>query len=335
MLLETLFCTVLGVGVNTGPGDLAVSMNHKRYRDWTIELPQETFTAVGQAIHLADGKYSFAVGAEGSNLLLDLDGDGQTDVRITGSEGSALLRHADGFRYAIRLKHDPNGWSFASSGAQVGKLDGTRIALIDQNNDGIFNQVGTDAILIGQGKIATWLGTTVLIDGKVHSLKLGADGAQMELAAYQGETGSLSVAEGFHGKGKILSAVLSSLDNKHCFDLAGLEGPVQVPVGQYRIRSGKIGLGELAVMVAPGDAARLDVVAGGKQKLEWGGPVRAEFKFERGNGLIGFSPDQVWYFGSGGEEYLQWRPVGKSPVFTIVDRITKSEVARTVFPGSG
>jgi hypothetical protein len=335
MLLETLFCTVLGVGGNAGPGDLAVPMNHKRYRDWTIELPQETFTSVGQGIHLADGKYSFAAGAEGSNLLLDLNGDGQTDVRVTGSEGSALLRHADGFRYAIRLKHNPNGWYYAASGVQVGKLDGTRIALIDQNNDGIFNQIGVDAILIGQGKIATWLGTTVLIDGKLHNLRLGADGQQMELAAYQGETGSLSVAAGFHGKGKIMSAVVSSLDQQHCFDLAGLEGPVQVPVGKYRILSGKIGLGEQAVKVAPGNAARLEVVAAGNQQFEWGGPVRAEFSFERGNGLIGFSPDQVWYFGAGGEEYLEWMPVGKSPVFTIVDRISKSEVARAVFPGSG
>lgn len=334
MLLETLFCTMLGAGGHAGTGDLAVPMNHKRYRDWTIELPKETFTAVGDEISLQDGKYSFAAAMEGSNLLLDLNADGSTDVRISGEEGSALLRSEDGFRYAIRLKSGPNGWYFACSGAQVGKLEGTRISLLDQNNDGYFGEVGVDAILVGQGKIATWLGSTLLLDGKVRSLQFDSIDQQIMLADFEGEMGSLSVAAGFQGKGKILSAVVRSMDGQHCLDLAGHAGPVQVPAGSYRILSGKIGLGEQAVMIAPGTAGALKVSPETAQSFHWGGPVRAEFEFERGSGKIAFSPDQVWYYGSSGEEYVQWKPVGKSPVFYIIDSANKQEVASAVFPGS-
>jgi hypothetical protein len=334
MLLETLFCTMLGAGGHAGTGDLAVPMNHKRYRDWTIELPKETFTPVGEEISLQAGKYSFISAMEGNNLLLDLNGDGTTDVRISGEEGSALLRSEDGFRYAIRLKSSANGWYFASSGAQVGKLEDTRIALLDQNNDGYFGEVGVDAILLGQGKVATWLGSTLLVDGKVHALQFDSAQQQIMLADYEGEMGSLSVAAGFQGKGKILSAVVRSSDGQHCLDLAGHEGPVQVPAGNYRILSGKIGLGEQAVLVAPGTASALKVNAETAQSFHWGGPVRAEFEFQRGSGKIAFSPEHVWYYGSSGEEYVQWKPVGKSPVFQIIDSASKQEVASAVFPGS-
>ena len=334
MLLEALFCTILCGSVPAGSGDLAVPLTHKRYRDWTIELPQETFTAVGEQILLVDGKYRFAAHMEGSNLLLDLDGDGATDVRISGEEGSALLRHEDGFRYAIRLKSTPNGWYFASSGAQVGTLNGQRLALIDQNNDGYFGEVGVDAVVVGPGKIATWLGDTLLVDGHLQTLQFHATTQQITLSDYVGETGSLNVTAGFSGKGKILSAVVRSLDGKHCFELANHEGLVQVPIGRYRIASGKIGLGEQAVKIAPGTAASLQVDAQSQQEITWGGPVRAEFEFQRSGEQIAFSPEHVWYYGSSGEEYVQWKPVGKSPVFKIIDSTSHLEVARAVFPGS-
>lgn len=334
MLLECLFFSMTGVTAPAGTGDLEVPMNHKRYRDWTIELPKESFTSVGEAITLANGKYTFKAGMEGTNLLLDLNGDGETDVRIDGDEGSALLRHEDGFRYAIRLKRGPDGWSFACSGAQVGKLDGQKISLIDQDNDGIFGEAGEDAILMGQGKIATWLGNTILLDGVVHALELDEAGSQLRLAPYVGELGSLSVAAGFQGNGKLLSAVVKSTDGKHCFDLASVEGPVQVPVGKYRIVSGKIGLGEQAVMLAPGSTQPVSVTAQAEQEIVWGGPVRAEFEFQRQGAEVAFSPEFVWYYGASGEEYLNWKPVGKSPVFRVVDKVNSLEVARAVFPGS-
>jgi hypothetical protein len=311
-----------------------VQLSHKRFRDWTIELPAETFTTIGDGISLAGGRYHFAATMEGSNLALDLDADGTTDVRITGAEGSALLHHEDGFRYAIRLKRDANGWSFAASGAMVGKLGDVRLALIDQDNDGIFGEVGEDALLVGRGRIATWLGSTFLHEGRTMALDFDPASGQLLLSDWQGETGLLSVATGFHGKGKLLSAVVRSLDSAHCFDLAGTEGAVPVPVGRYRIVSGRIGLGESAVTVAAGNSPVFEVRSDAPRELDWGGPVRAEFEFQRPGDELAFAPERVWYFGASGEQYLQWKPVGRSPLFKVIDRSSGQEVARAVFPGS-
>ena len=170
-----------------------------------IELPAESYRPVGDGIRLGDARL-FKAGLEGTNLLLDLDGDGATDVRIDGDEGSALLRTEDGFRYALRLKRGPNGWGYAASGVMTGKFGDTKISVIDQDNDGVYGEVGEDAILVGRGKIATWLGETLVLNGELHALELGADGQVLSLKPYEGAAGTMSVIDGFNGEGKILSA---------------------------------------------------------------------------------------------------------------------------------
>lgn len=332
MLLELLSLSTPLFG--GGDGAAPVELSHRRYREWNITLPAETFTSVGDGIRLAGGERVFAAALEGTHLLLDLDGDGATDVRIEGDDGSALLRAEDGFRYAVRLKRGPGGWSYAASGAMNGTLEGTPVSIIDQDNDGVYGEVGEDAILVGRGSVATWLGETLVVDGALHRLTVGADGGALELTPYEGDTGTLSVRDGFHGDGKILSAVVRSADGRHCFDLASVAGAVPVPAGDYHIESGRIGMGEMAVKVARGSAKPLTVAAGAAQEFAWGGPVTAEFAFQRQGDQVGFSPDAVWYYGALGEQYLEWFPVGKSPVFVVADAASGQEVARAMFPGS-
>ncbi len=66
----------------------------------------------------------------------------------------------------------------------------------------------------------------------------------------------------------------------------------------------------------------------------WGGPVKAEFAFQRVGGKVHLAPDQVWYFGAVGEIYSNWIPLGASPKFTVTDKTTGKEVAQAYFPGS-
>ncbi len=316
------------------PGEDVVPLTHKRYRNWDIELPEERFEPVGEGIRLQDGARFFAATLEGTKLRLDLDGDGAPDVDLQGEEASVLLRGADGFRYAARLQQGMNGWAYAASGAMVGTLDGRRIALIDMDADGVYGEVGQDAILVGRGKIATWLGESVVLGEELLQLEADPAGDSVRLTPFDGETGQLSVSQGFDGEGKILSAVVRSLDGKHSFDLGRADAPATVPAGRYRLDSGKIGMATMAVAVGPGGSPVIEVPAGGEAVFEWGGPVRAEFAFQRQGDQLAFAPDQVWYFGDGGEEYTKWWPVGKSPVFTVTDKTTEQEVARAMFPGS-
>ena len=329
MLIELL---TLSLPALHGSGETAVPLSHKRYRDWDIALPAETFTPVGEGIALAGRDFRAAL--EGTHLLLDLDADGATDVRVEGDAGSVLLRTDDGFRYAIRLQRGANGWEYAASGAMRGKIDGVFVSIIDQDNDGRFGEVGEDAVIVGRGSIATWLGETLQVGGTLHAVTVAEDGSTLQLAPYTGPTGSLAVTKGFHGSGKILSAVVRSADGRHCFDLASAEGSVAVPAGDYRIESGTIGMGEMLVTVGPGESDAVTVAADGQSSLEWGGPVRAEFAMPRAGDQVAFSPDAVWYYGEHGEQYLKWFPVGKSPVFVVKEADTGKEVARAMFPGS-
>lgn len=332
MIGSLLTLTLLGAPPG-GPGPEIVPLAHKRHRDWSIQLPAETFTPVRDGIRLGEGRF-FAAALDGTGLRLDLDGDGAMDVTLEGEGGSVLLRGADGFRYAARLVQGVDGWAFAAGGAMTGTAEGVKVAVIDQDNDGVYGEVGEDAVLVGRGTTATWLGRTLSVGGRLHTVRVAEDGSELSLEPYAGETGRLGVVQGFEGEGRILSAVVRSLDGEHCLDLAAYDEAVEVPAGRYRLLSGSIGLSTMAVAVGPGGSPAVEVAAGGDAVLAWGGPVRAEFAFQRSGDQLAFSPDHVWYFGANGEEYTKWWPVGKSPVFTVTDETTEQEVARAMFPGS-
>ncbi|NQU48105.1 MAG: VCBS repeat-containing protein [Planctomycetes bacterium] len=313
---------------------VTVALAPKRHRDWKIELPAESFVPVGNSIQLAGSGLKFAVSMQGTNLSIDLDGDGISDTVIEGDEGSALLRNNNGFRYAIRLLRNENGWSYASSSTMNADWNGARISVIDQDNDGVFGEVGEDAILIGRGRVATWLGQSIVINGELVQIDVAKDGSQLTVSPFQGVTGRLRLADSFQGDGKVLSAVIRSADGKNCFDLAGQTGAVEIPTGRYRFYSGKVGLGQMAVHVSSGKSQTIDVAKGSEASLSWGGGVNAEFGFQRQGDQVAFSPQDIRYFGSQGEEYSNWFPVGKSPVFIIKEADTKQEIARAMFPGS-
>jgi len=309
-----------------------ISLSQKRYRAWAIELPQESFLAVGDGLDL--GGHRFAASRDGSGLALDLDADGTPDVTITGDEGSALLRTPNGFSYPIRLKNSPQGWAYATGGAMVGKRGTTKISIIDQDGDGRFGEIGQDAIIVGRGGIAAPLGGTVVLDEELFRLAVNQEGSSLSLTPYEGATGLLQVAEAFEGEGRVLSAVIQSQDGEHVLDLAEARGAVPVPVGSYHLQSAKVGLGSMAVAVGRGFAKDLEVTSGDTADLTWGGPVRAEFAYQQQGAQVAFSPDAIWYYGEHGESYDKWWPVGDSPVFHITDTVSGQEVARAMFPGS-
>lgn len=325
------------IALSLPPQSLAVGetipLQLKRHRNWAIELPEEGFRPVGQGLDL-NGHF-FAASFEGSNLGLDIDGDRNTDVTITGKEGSALLRTKDGMVYPIRLRATNLGWEYASAGTMTGKRNTTRISLIDQDGDGTFGVIGKDAIIIGRGAVAATLGETIVVDGELFHLSVTSSGDALTLSPYEGDTGQLDVIAAFEGEGRVLSAVVSSADGKHVLDLAETKGPVSVPAGDYHLESAKIGMGAMAVKVSRGFTKDVEVSGSNPASMTWGGPIRAEFHYDRKGGQVAFYPDAIWYYGEKGERYESWFPVGESPVFVLADANSGEELARAMFPGSG
>ena len=145
------------------------SLKYKTYRDWDIELPAETFTPVNGKIAIPHaGGDGFLVRPEGTGLAVDTDGDGVTDVNVSGREVEGVGRvglvtltgkASDGqdLVWSARLLADApgvSGWHYAASGAVTGKVAGVKVAIIDQNNNGVYGEVGRDAMIVGRSSIA-------------------------------------------------------------------------------------------------------------------------------------------------------------------------------------
>ncbi|MBL6719892.1 MAG: hypothetical protein ISQ08_00615 [Planctomycetes bacterium] len=346
MLLLSFLALGLAPG---GPTPLpeVVLLKDRPSRAFEVVLPAERWFPVGELFPIAHAAGAgFAVAPEGEGLLVDADGDGALERTLEGvlDEGTGVRsafvvlegERAGGapLRYGVRLRNEGKGWEWAPSGTVRGQLGDLRIQVIDQDGDGVFGEVGQDAIVLGSSDHATFLSSTLSIGGAVQTLTVAPDGSSLEVSPFTGPTGSLDLASEFDGDARILAAVVRSTDGQHSFDLAWAEGPLQVPVGRYRLHGAVIGLGDARVEVAEGAMQPLVVAAQAETALAWGGPTRAEFAFQRSGDQVAFDPEQVWWYGAAGEEYRGWAPRGKSPEFTIKERKLGTELLKALFPGS-
>ena len=325
--------TALETGAETTVKAGTAELKYRSFRKWQIELPAEQFSPVGKGFSFQESLGAqFATELEGTSLKIDSDGDGSLDVTVDGPEGMVTLHGSEGRRYAVRLL-DRQGWRFAPGGALRGKILGERIQLIDQNLDGDYTDVGEDAIIVGRGKIASFLSQVISVNGTLVELSVSNDGSSIDYRPYTGPTGTLKLGP-CETKAKVLSAVVRSVDGRYCFDLAkSQEGPT-VPAGNYTLLSGAIGLGDNRVDMVTGRSKSFEVGTGGTREVAWGGPVKAEFAYRHASGQVDLSPDAVWYYGASGEQYTGWNPLGKSPEFTIRNKKTGREIAQAYFPGT-
>ncbi len=311
-----------------------LTLKYKPARRWHYSLPAGSFAKVGGAIDLtAAGGAKFATAIEGSSLTVDTDGDGKTDVTVEGESGYVRLRTEAGFDYSIRLKNEGQGWFYAASGARVGKLGATRITLIDQNGDGRYDGVGRDAMIVGSSRTACFLSRTVNVAGALHTLQVAPDGGSLRHTPYEGKAGRLDLARGWDAQARLQSAIVRSADGEHSFDLARHHEGLAVPAGEYVLHGGQLGLGKSTVRFRRGNAKPIVVAAGKTAAVLGGGPLSAEFAYQRRGDEVILTPDSLRWFGRGGEEYFAWKPFGKSPEFTIADSKVRKEIGKAIFTG--
>jgi len=342
-LLVPVFAALLVIAapsLSAGPseGDAAkgteVALKYKAWRTFEITLPAETFRKVSGAFDFtAVGGKRYGVEVVGSNLGVDTDADGEMEAKVEGKSGFLRFKGDDGFRYAIRLVNAGTGWRYAAAGGRVGKIDGVRVTLIDQDGNGSYADFGRDAMIVGSSKHAAFLSRVVNVGGRLRRIEVAKDGSTLRHAPYTGPAGTLDVRGKFDTHAKLLSAVVRNDRGDLSFDLARAEEGLRVPAGRYVLHSGKLGLGESEVRVRTGRAAPMEVSENGRVSLAWGGPVQAEFAYRRAGDEITFTPDTLHYYGRAGEEYFGWAPFGKSPEFSVVDAKTRTEIAKAIFTG--
>ena len=317
-----------------------VALQPRAYRTWDLLLPAERFAEVGAGFAVAhQGGARFAAQVEGKRLRADLDGNGEFEALVEGEEGfltfSGTSAEGHPLGYSVRVVQ-PQGkpWMYSCGGAMVGEIAGTKVQIIDQNLNGEFDDVGEDALVIGRDNAASFLSDVVSIGGALYSLQVARDGATLSYEPFTGAAGTLDLLAGFEGKAKLQAAIVVSADGARSFSLAKARGGLRVPAGEYKLHSGQLVLGDARAHIATGRAAPITVAADAAQVVAWGGPVRAEFAYERNGGQVGFTPWDIWFYGRLGEQYSNFLPLGKSPDFVIKEKNTGDVLVTARFPGN-
>lgn len=342
-LLAAATCILLAGVALAGPdaepaaeAAVDVALKFKAARSWSYDLPAERFRPVSGAFDFtAAGGARFVVALDGDALAVDTDGDGATDVKVTGKQGFVRLatKGAKPFTYAVRLVNTAGGWQYASGGVRVGKIGDTRITLIDQNGDGRYDGYGEDAMIVGRSKSACFVSHAINVAGELRSITVNKDGTRLVYAPWRGAAGTLDLASKWDAQAKLQSAIVRSEDGRFSFDLAKAPAGMRVPAQRYVLHSGKLGLGENVVRFTRGRAKLLAVAKDATMVVAAGGPLAAEFAYRRAGAEVVFDPGVLRYFGRAGEEYVGWKPFGKSPVFTVRDAGTNKEIAQAIFTG--
>lgn len=340
-LRTTVLC--LGAGLATAAAVPAaaqqtVTLQPKALRNWDLVLPAPAQREVAGGIRLAHGE-NFAALTEGEVLRADLDADGVMDAMVEGESGFLTLRGAGAngseYRYSVRLERRPTQpWTWTTGGGMAGEIAGTSVLFLDQNLDGDYADLGADAMVVGQDHAASFLSRVVSVNGSLFEIGISADGTTLTYAPYDGPSGTLDLLAGFQSKARLDAAVVVNADATLSFSLARAREGLVVPAGEYRLHSGRLALGDASAVISAGASKPILVAAGTRAAPAWGGPVRAEFAVQRQGDTLSFAPWDIWFYGSLGEEYANFLPLGESPLFTVKERVSGESLVYARFPGN-
>ena len=339
---------LLAVGslASTPSESMSVDLSFRTLRTWDVHLPAETFMPIGKSIPLAAvGEAGLSIAIEEGALRIDRDGDGEFDGRVetpdeeTGSRLVVFRLDAgtpEESSFAVRVANKGR-WSYGPAGAMEGTAGNTRFMVFDQNGNGRFDDYGVDAMIVGRGKTAGFLSHTIHVDGELMDFAITPNGRNVSLTPYNGSTGKLDLGSNLDTKAKMRSVVVNSKDGKQSFELSralGNDGGLKVPTGEYLMHSGQVVLGKSTADMKPGRAKAIAVTEGQIASLTWGGPVSAEFAYARLDSEVQIAPGDILYYGSAGEQYSNFMPLGSSPNFAVKDAETGKVLINAVFPGN-
>lgn len=319
-----LSLVVFGASGLCGQSTEATAFEVKTHPKWKWTLPAETWSKVGAMIPIPHQKgEGFQVSRDGSKLRIDHSASGGQGTEVAGVSGSVVLRgtNAEGgeFAYPVRLRKVGEDWEWASGGSMQGTFEGQAIHLFDQNNNGRFNDLGQDAMIVGKGEAASFLSKVVSVKGDLYTAEYAADGRSVQFAPFVGESGKLDLASQFKANGSLDAVVVNSADGQWSFEVSGAKKGLNVPAGEYVIASGRVSAGSEKAKVRTGGMKPIVVAAGQTASVAWGAEMHLDFDFTAGGGQVTVDPANMRYIGAAGEEYYDWEPNAVSPKILIAN----------------
>ncbi|MBI4713562.1 MAG: hypothetical protein HY762_09755 [Planctomycetes bacterium] len=195
----------------------------------------------------------FISSAAGRVAKFDVDGDGTpekevktkedfVDYKITYDKSTTLYRLRVWLATIMFDKTVVYNWYYQRGGFWKGKVAGESVILIDDNNNGSYNDYGQDALVIGNSKQANLLSQMVSIKGKFYEVEIETSGEKIKLKEYTGLTGQVDVKNGWkHDKLKPDKVILQQMDNDIYLDIPLQPKTFAIPVGKYKLFYASLG----------------------------------------------------------------------------------------------
>jgi hypothetical protein len=249
---------------------------------------------------------------------IDLNGDGKIDAPVKGVVTLATSYEDGASRYALVIKKNKDSWTYERRCVMAGKALGYPFVLIDDNNNGRYDEYGVDAMVVGRSKAAHCLSRMVNIKGKLYHFKTTASGKKVWLKPYDGAAGTLNLQKGFRVSGKLFWAIVQQGDNY--FNMAGHKKGLRVPAGSYHFFGGRVGHNpNVSCRITRGGMSTLDVEKDKNLILKWGSPGKIKFTYTHTGGKL-VIPPSVRYIGLAGEEYVDAKPADWAPKIQVRDQ---------------
>jgi anti-sigma factor RsiW len=239
-------------------------------------------------------------------LHIDLNGDGRRDQVIGRNGGQILFKvlRGDGRpdKVSLHLSRRGDQWFVRNGAYLAGRMYGQVIALVDENNNGSFCDLGVDSISVGDLRLRAYLGRVISVDGRLYEFKLNRCGREARFRPYTGATGTLDVYAGFLGKAKIKSVVVASEDCS--FNLAAIKKDSPLPADTYRLVQARLSARKKEITVWGGTRTLVTVQPQEANVLRWGGPLRVDFCYRRTGALLQIRHRDLTFYGRAGEVYV-------------------------------
>ena len=206
-------------------------------------------------------------------------------------------------------KHVPGDFPIFS----IGKVEGVELMLIDQNQNGSYDEIGTDLMVFDRSRYGVPVSSVINLKNKLYECKVDPKGQKISLKSYEGKCSELDLVSGFKCPTAADLLIINSGDIY--IDLAGNKKAL-VPCASYNIWLGYIEEGTSHVAIKQNQMKPIEVAEAvdkdGKMiptAIQWGASFRFEFDFsvdDSNNVKVTYKSLRV--YGVTEEEYYNFSP---------------------------
>jgi hypothetical protein len=264
-------------------------------------------------------KFGYAVEDRQTSIEIDADADGVLDTHLQGNGGIVTVKVFYGKEegealYTVRISRVEGSLVFRRHCFTAGKFGNIKLFLIDEDNNGAFNDYGIDALSLGDNHCACTLTNVMMIGGKLFEVQVSRSGKKLSLRPFTAKTGKLNLVSGFKANANLLYAiVLGKIKNEKgkeytaAFDLAGQPKGVDIPVGTYELHAAAAitsGKRLLAKITKTKDCKQITVAESSSVKIDWGAPAHLDFSYTiTASDYLRVKPESIKIYGAYGELY--------------------------------